>query len=129
MRWGKSNSDKCKLWKCRRTTDHCLNICKVGLDTGRWTWRHNNIVNYVVNCLDTQKFSIHSGHEAAGGGSIPPEVCITNLKRDITILDTVNKDSTFSSSHAHSLQTSTNSMTTREKICPFPHRNLPRSPN
>ena len=94
VRWGKSNSDKCKLCKGRQTTDHCLNICKVGLDTGRWTWRHNNIVNYVVNSLDTQKFSVHSdlpGHEAAGGGSIPPEVCITSLKPDITILDTVNK--------------------------------------
>ena len=60
------------------------------METGRWTWRHNNIVNYVVNSLDTSKFSVFSdipGHEAAGGGTIPPEVCITNLKPDITILD------------------------------------------
>ena len=94
VRWSKSNSDKCKLCKGRQTTDHCLNICKVGLDTGRWTWRHNNIVNYVVNSLDTQKFSVHSdipGHEANGGGTIPPEVCITNLKPDITIWDKTNK--------------------------------------
>ena len=55
VRWSKSNSDKCKLCKGRQTTDHCLNICKVGLDTGRWTWRHNNIVNFVVNSLDTPK--------------------------------------------------------------------------
>ena len=70
------------------------NICKVGLDTGRWTWRHNNIVNYVVNSLDTEKFSVHSdvpGHESNGGGTIPPEVCITNLKPDITIWDKTNK--------------------------------------
>ena len=60
VRWSKSNSDKCKLCKGRQTTDHCLNICKVGLDTGRWTSRHNNIVNYVVNSMDTQKFSVHS---------------------------------------------------------------------
>ena len=93
VRWGKSNSDKCKLCKCRQTTDHCLNICKVGLNTGRWTWRHNNIVNYVVNSIDTQKFSVQSdipGHEAAGGGTIPPEILITNLKPDITILDKTN---------------------------------------
>ena len=94
VRWGKSNSDKCKLCKGRQTTDHCLNICKVGLETGRWTWRHNNIVNYIVNSIDTQKFSVHSdlpGHEAAGGGTIPPEILITNLKPDITILDKTNK--------------------------------------
>ena len=66
VRWKKSSSDKCKLCKGRQTTAHCLNICKVGLETNRWTWRHNNIVNYVVNNLDKDKFSIFSdipGHE------------------------------------------------------------------
>ena len=51
-------------------------------------------MNYVVNSLDTQKFSVHGdipGHEANGGGTIPPEVCITNLKPDITIWDKTNK--------------------------------------
>ena len=38
-RWMKSSSDKCKLCKGRQTTAHCLNICTVGKDTGRWTWR------------------------------------------------------------------------------------------
>ena len=33
QRWKKSPSDKCKLCQGRQTTDHCLNICKVGLDT------------------------------------------------------------------------------------------------
>ena len=63
------------------------------METGRWTWRHNNIVNYVVNCLDTSKFTIFSdieGHEAPGGGTVPPEVTVTNLKPDITIWDKVN---------------------------------------
>ena len=42
--------------------------------------------------MGTQKFSIHTTrHEAVGEGSIPPEVCITNLKPDITILDNTNK--------------------------------------
>ena len=63
------------------------------MGTGRWTWRHNNILNYVVNCLDTSKYTIHSdieGHKAAGGGTVPPEVCVTNLKPDITIWDKDN---------------------------------------
>ena len=59
-RWKKSPSDKCKLCMSRQTTAHCLNICKVSLDTGRWTWRHNNIVNFEVNSLDTTKYTIHS---------------------------------------------------------------------
>ena len=40
--------------------------------------------------LDSEKFTVHSdlpGHEAAGGGTIPPEILITNLKPDITILE------------------------------------------
>jgi hypothetical protein len=52
-------------------------------------------VNYVVQSLDATKYTIFSdieGHQAAGGGTIPPEVCITNLKPDITIWDkTSNK--------------------------------------
>ena len=90
VRWSKSTSDKCKLCKGRQTTDHCLNICKVGLDTGRWKWRHNNIVNYVANSLDQIKYTVFCdipGQEAPGGGTIPPELCITNLKPDITIWD------------------------------------------
>ena len=34
-RWKTFPSDKCKLCLGRQTTDHCLNICKGGLDTGR----------------------------------------------------------------------------------------------
>jgi hypothetical protein len=93
VRWKKSSSDKCKLCRGRQTTAHCLNICKVAMETGRWTWRHNNIVNYVVSSLDTSKFTVHSdieGHETAGGGTVPPEVTVTNLKPDITIWDKTN---------------------------------------
>ena len=95
QRWKKSPSDKCKLCQGRQTTAHCLNICKVGLDTGRWTWRHNTILNYILECLDTNKYSVFSdlpGHEANGGGTIPPEICVTNLKPDIVILDKLKKD-------------------------------------
>ena len=43
--------------------------------------------------LDTSKFTIFSdieGHEAPGGGTVPPEVTVTNLKPDITIWDKAN---------------------------------------
>ena len=76
-RWKKSSSDLCKLCKRRETTNHVLNGCKVSLDTGRFTWRHNCIVNYIVNSVDS-KYTVYSdlpGHTAAGGGSIPPEMC------------------------------------------------------
>ena len=93
-RWKKSTSDLCPLCRGRQTNNHVLNICQVGKDTGRWTWRHNNIVNYVVDSVDTEKFTVYSdipGHTAPGGGSIPPEICITVQKPDIVIIDKVNK--------------------------------------
>ena len=89
-RWKKSPSDKCNLCHNRQTTNHCLNICKVALDSGRFMWRHNNIINYIVQSLDTDKYTVHSdipGHEAPGGGTVPPELAITPLKPDITIWD------------------------------------------
>ena len=52
-------------------------------------WRHNNIVNYVLQCLDPTKYKIYSdlpGH-TIGAGSVPPDVCITTQKPDIVILD------------------------------------------
>ena len=103
QRWKKSPSDKCKLCLGRQTTDHCLNICKVGLDTGRWTWRHNNVLKYIMDSLDTTKFSVFSdlpGLEAAGGGTIPPEICVTNLKPDIVILDKKKRNCTYLNSLA-----------------------------
>ena len=88
-RWKKSPSDLCKLCRCRQTTDHVLSNCKMALESGRYTWRHNCIINYIVNSVD-EKFTVYSdlpGHTAPGGGSIPPEICVTPLKPDIVIID------------------------------------------
>ena len=59
------------------------------LDTGRYTWRHNNLVNYIVTNVDS-KFTVFSdlpGMEAPGGGTIPPSLCVSNHKPDIVIID------------------------------------------
>ena len=92
-RWKRSTSDKCKLCGNRGTTNHYLNCCKVMLDTNRYTWRHNNIVNFIVKNVDSRfkVFSDLPGWEAPGGGTIPPELCVTNLKPDIVIQDTSTK--------------------------------------
>ena len=55
-RWRKSPSDQCKLCQGRQTTAHCLNIGKVSLDTSRWTWRHNTILNYILEFIDTNTY-------------------------------------------------------------------------
>ena len=66
-----------------------MSICKVALDTGRFTWSHNCVINYIVNSID-DKYTVYSdlpGHTAPGGGSIPPELCVTSQKPDIVIID------------------------------------------
>ena len=63
------------------------------LDTRRYTWRHNNLINFIVNSVDS-KFKVFSdlpGWEATGGGTIPADLCITNLKPDIVIIDNDKK--------------------------------------
>ena len=50
-RWGKTFLNKCHLCKNRDSTTHCLNGCRVALHQGRFTWRHNNIINYIVQYI------------------------------------------------------------------------------
>ena len=83
-RWKYSTSDKCKLCGNRATTSHILNCCKNMLDTGRYTWRHNNLANFIVTNMDS-KFTVFS--DLPGGGTIPPSLCVTNHKPDIVIID------------------------------------------
>ena len=92
-RWKYTSSDKCKLCGNRGTTNHYLNCCKVMLDTNRYTWRHNNLINFIVTSVDPT-FKVYSdlpGWEATGGGTIPAELCTTNLKPDIVIIDSAKK--------------------------------------
>ena len=61
----------------------------INVESDRYTWRQNNIVNFIVTYLD-RKFKVYSdlpGWEAAGGGTIPPALCVTNIKPDIVIMD------------------------------------------
>ena len=92
-RWKYTSSDKCKLCGNRGTTNHYLNCCKAMLDTNRYTWRHNNLINFIVTSVDPT-FKVYSdlpGWEATGGGTIPAELCTTNLKPDIVIIDSAKK--------------------------------------
>ena len=48
-----------------------------------------------MDCLDSSKYKAFSdlpGQEATGGGTIPPEICVTALKPDIVINDTAKNE-------------------------------------
>ena len=95
LRWKKTTSDQCKLCKSRCTTAHILNNCKVSLENVKYLFRHNNIVNYIKQLLDTDQYTVYSDIPGyiVGDGSIPPELCVsvTVQKSDIVIQDKKNK--------------------------------------
>ena len=83
-RWGRIVDPRCKL--CTRspcTLGHLLSNCKVALDQGRFTYRHNQILHYLLKTLAApglEGLTFHSDLEGwkVGGGSIPPEIVVTS---------------------------------------------------
>ena len=91
--WGKRTNALCSL-QCgkKETTNHILNCCQVALP--RYLWRHNNVLSYILSCLDTQKYSVFSdieGKQTSAGGTIPPNICVTTLIPDLVIINNSNK--------------------------------------
>lgn len=96
LRWGKSSTNKCSHCKNKETLNHVLNCCKNFLDQGRYTWRHNNILNYIIK-VSRAGFSrsdqdpptiIHDIPGCPGfasGSTIPTECSPTNLIPDLCI--------------------------------------------
>ena len=54
--WSIINTDRCFLCGNRETVCHTLSFCKTQSEQGGYTWRYNNIVKYVTNCLDSDHF-------------------------------------------------------------------------
>ena len=73
---------------------HKLNSCKVALDQGRYTYRHDNIVNFIVSKIDKKLFKVYSdinGYQTTNGGTIPENMTVTVLKPDIVIVNEKDK--------------------------------------
>ncbi|GFO39374.1 reverse transcriptase [Plakobranchus ocellatus] len=57
---GKMDDPTCSLCQGRQTTEHVLSSCKVALSQGRYTWRHNRVLQELVSVMSTAKGEIHS---------------------------------------------------------------------
>ncbi|GFN98801.1 polyprotein [Plakobranchus ocellatus] len=44
VRWGKKDYPTSKVCEGWQTTEHVLSSCKVALSQGRYTWRHNRVL-------------------------------------------------------------------------------------
>ena len=67
--WGKTSSDLCKArlradpplqGSRRETLQHVLNLCKVSLNLGKFTWRHDNTVRYICQSIDPSKCTLYA---------------------------------------------------------------------
>ena len=87
--WNKSFSDKCHLCGNKDSCLHTLAGCPVALTQGRFTWRHDSVISYIVSCVDS-KFKVKcdiKGHKEVGGGTISPTLVVTAERPDIVITD------------------------------------------
>ena len=92
--WGKRASDKCRCGR-KETLNHILNGCEMALQEGRYTYRHDNILKYISDCLDRVKFTCYvdiPGCQTPAGGTLPPSLVVTALRPDIVIMDKQKKE-------------------------------------
>ena len=96
MRWGKRMVSVCPLCSNQGTLEHILNFCSVSLNQGRYTWRHNTVLNQITNIILENKpshvevYSDISGLDI-NGGTIPPDILATQLRPDLVILNRQEK--------------------------------------
>ncbi|KAK3802302.1 hypothetical protein RRG08_066140 [Elysia crispata] len=55
VRWGKKEDPTCPLCQGRQTTEHVLSSCKIALSQGRYTWRHNRVLQELAAIISTAK--------------------------------------------------------------------------
>ena len=94
-RWGKKISDKCKHCGNKETLHHVLNSCQTALQDGRFTWRHDNLLRYLIDLIhegikktEAQIFADLDipPFKKTGASTIPNECTQTNLRPDICVL-------------------------------------------
>ena len=94
VRWGKRSNDRCPACGNKETLQHVLNICSVYLDQGRFTWRHNNILNYIwmsikegLNSKGVRNtVNADIDNRRTGYTTVPTQCTVTNMIPDICVL-------------------------------------------
>ena len=51
VKWGLSSSADCSFCCCPESLLHVISGCKTYLDEGRFTWRHNSVLNFIASSL------------------------------------------------------------------------------
>ena len=75
---------------------HVLNWCKVALDQGRFTWKHNSVLNHMFHEMRITKLpetTIYADIEGfqINASTIPPDIISTSLRPDLVIINRKDK--------------------------------------
>ena len=86
----------CPLCSNQGTLEHILNFCSVSLNQGRYTWRHNTVLNHIANTILQNKPSYVEVYSDISGldinsGTIPPDILVTQLRPDLVIINRQEK--------------------------------------
>ena len=95
-RWGKKQLANCALCKNYCTLLHILNYCSISLNQGRFTWRHNSILNYLISVLKSVKpVAIEILADLPGltmnGSTVPPDILCTGQRPDVVFVERDSK--------------------------------------
>lgn len=99
-RWGKRVMSTCPLCSCPHgTLAHIINFCPVSLNQGRYTWRHDSVLNHLYDQVkaeatgDIEIFSDLPG-KGINNSTIPQDIIVTNgfgSKPDLVVLSRSTK--------------------------------------
>ena len=68
-KWGMKRSRKCGICLCKsQSTLHVLNGCQTSLKDGRFTWRHDSILNHLHRLLKHQTETYNNNNKPTNNG-------------------------------------------------------------
>ena len=94
-KWFKTEENRCKLCLGIGTLSHILNGCPVALAQGRYTWRHNKVLEEIVKWIERRRKQVNQlpitkkswikftkGGKPEKGGTQLPRECYLSSARD-----------------------------------------------
>ena len=94
-RWGISRLGRCNLCQNKGTLLHLLNFCSVSLSQGRYTWRHDSVlqtlVSHISPLLLPSSSLLSDLPDSTLGYTIPPNILLTSHRPDLVIFNMERK--------------------------------------
>ena len=83
-KWGKRSNANCDLCRGKKTLLHALNKCPRMFEQGRYTWRHNSVLNIIANILE--KYVMNTTWDIYV--DLPGKICKSNSMIPTDIIQT-----------------------------------------